>query len=198
MNGYDLVCESMSNPSIKRIYNQISKILYAYMDKKGNIIKPSYHKGGHEWSDGDGNIDSDESYFIEHYISKSAQEILRTKVGICGDAVEATRFLMDKANIQYKEYYLEQVKYHNGHSFIGYVENDNYYWFETSWRDHNGIHQFNSEKDMLIHIAQLFKSQSHDNSSKIIINHMIKNRSKGLDVHQLIKRGQKGKRIISV
>lgn len=83
--------------------------------------------------------------YSNFYELKSAQEVYESKCGSCHDQVMfEDYFFMRQFNLKYSR--LFAIEYKDGenkggrtHSFIYYIDNDKYYWFENSWPSNKGI-----------------------------------------------------------
>lgn len=176
--------QSSNNPS--QLYKYLTTIAYGYIDLRGKKITPS------------DKIWEDDDYFIKNYRSQSVQQTIKSKIGICGDKVEVSKYILEKIGLHNNVYYLELTKNHDGHSFISYVSNNKHYWIESSWKSpHNGLHKFNSEKDLLKHVAKEFVKESYGGGSGFI-NLITSPRPIGKNIYELMKRGQQGKKVFTI
>ena len=46
------------------------------------------------------------------------------------------------------------------HSFVYWVENGKAYWFENAWEDYRGIHEFDSEADLIEAVVDAFTERN--------------------------------------
>ena len=64
--------------------------------------------------------------------------------------------LPNRSNI--KTYFI--VHYDNNkcptHTFLTFEKNNKYYWFEHAWEKFRGIHEYNTQKELLIDIKDKF------------------------------------------
>ena len=99
----------------------------------------------------------DES-FSDDYILQSPREVIKNKIGVCWDQVELERYFFRGNDWNIKTYFI--VHYDGDkcptHTFLTYEKNDKYYWFEHSWERFRGIHEYNTEKDLLLDIKNKF------------------------------------------
>lgn len=129
---------------IKSIMNIMEEIEYGFPDKDGtNIINNKTR-----WNND----------FYNFYYLLSPTELLKYKYGVCWDQVELERELFNKENINISTYFI--CTYDNdklpSHTFLTYESNNKYYWFEHSWNDYKGIHEYNTLKELLIDVKQKF------------------------------------------
>ena len=99
----------------------------------------------------------DETFSID-YMLQSPSEIISNKVGVCWDQVELERNYFKGNDWNIKTYFI--VHYDGDrcptHTFLTYKKNNKYYWFEHSWERFRGIHEYNSEKDLLLDVRDKF------------------------------------------
>lgn len=122
------------------IMNELYLIEYGWLDKNNNIHKIV-----------------DET-FSSNYRLQAPKDVLQNKVGVCWDQVELERYLFDKTNLAYKTYFI--VHYDNNkcptHTFLTYEKNNKVYWFEHSWSEYRGIHEYNNWKELLKDVKRKF------------------------------------------
>ena len=123
----------------KEIMKLMNNINYGWMDKKG--IKHI----------------NDFETFSDEYILQSPEEIIKNQVGVCWDQVELERYYFNN-NSSVKTFFI--VHYDNdkcpSHTFLTFVKNNMYYWFEHSWEKYRGIHEYSSLKDLLFDVRNKF------------------------------------------
>lgn len=132
--------------------NEIMKIMnsidYGYIDDKGiNIFE------------NDNNV---EFVFSKKYHLMSPDELLSKRHGVCWDQVELERKLFEDNNINITTYfiYIDDKSNLPSHTFLVYNENNKFYWFEHSWYDEKGIHEYKFLNDLLNDVEEKF-IQSH-------------------------------------
>ena len=122
------------------IMDLMSNIEYGWLDK--DDVKHSF---------------IDES-FSDDYILQSPREVIKNKIGVCWDQVELERYFFRGNDWNIKTYFI--VHYDGNkcptHTFLTYEKNDKYYWFEHSWERFRGIHEYNTEKGLLLDIKDKF------------------------------------------
>ncbi len=150
MNGYQIVSEAINLSSeLKKIFKTLQSIKYGYIGKDGKRIQSDVV--GEEGDD----------YFIKNWRLATPQKVLQTKLGICGDVVELARHLFEtKIKLPHEVHYLELAKNKDGHIFLSFELDSKFYWLENSWNHRNGIHEFNSKKDLLRTVSKLFVKES--------------------------------------
>lgn len=129
---------------INEIMNIMNSINYGFLDKNGNNIFD------------DSNV---EFIFNKVYYLMAPTELLTKKNGVCWDQVELERSLFEKNNIRYETYfiYIDDVKYLPSHTFLVFYIKDSVYWFEHSWYDEIGIHEYDNINDLLNDVEDKFK-----------------------------------------
>lgn len=125
---------------IDLIMKKMKQIDYGWVDNKGNIHK-----------------DDDIDFSLE-YILQTPNEILDNKVGVCWDQVELERKMFDENKILNETYFIFIDDKFNlpSHTFLVYYLNDRVYWFEHSWYDERGIHEYNSINELLNDVKNKF------------------------------------------
>ena len=121
---------------ILKIMDKLNSIEYGFKDKNGNNLINS-----ERW-------DKD---FYKFYYLLSPEELLSSKCGVCWDQVELERKLFNDANIDCDTYfiYIDDNENLPSHTFLTFQLNDKYYWFEHSWYDMKGIHEYNNIETLL-------------------------------------------------
>ena len=131
-----------------------------------------------------------ESLLFNKYYLQTPNELLKNKYGICYDQVELIRYWMNIHNYQTIKYYTP----YNNHSFLIYVENNSYNIIETSNKEYNGIHKYNSLEEA---IKDYKKFQLKDSNLKDIKLYEYENVKYGSDVCTFIYSISKDKELIN-
>ena len=128
---------------VLEIMNILNNIEYGFKDKDGNNLINS-----EIW-------DKD---FYNFYYLLSPEELLNSKCGVCWDQVELERKLFNEANIDCDTYfiYIDDNESLPSHTFLTFQLNDKYYWFEHSWNDMKGIHEYNNFEKLLNDVKTKF------------------------------------------
>ena len=112
---------------------------YGYTDKNGKKHYPE---------DKDFNL-----YWYDNYSLSSFDDVINNKIGNCWDLVEFERkWFLDngyEVNTFYEMVILDYNNNYPTHSFLTYKDNNKYYWFEYADLANIGIHEFNSEKELI-------------------------------------------------
>ncbi len=112
------------------------------------------------WSDIDKNVYKDvEKGFKKKYVLSSPEEVIKNKVGTAFDLVELERACFKALGIKCETYfmiYYESRRMYT-HTFLVYESNEKFYWFESSWAQDKGIHEFSSLFDLLTSVRTKFK-----------------------------------------
>ena len=121
---------------ILKIMSELDNIEYGFKDENGNNLINS-----ERW-------DND---FSKFYYLLSPEELLSSKCGVCWDQVELERKLFNDTNIECDTYfiYIDDKENLLSHTFLTFQLDDKYYWFEHSWYDMRGIHEYNDIKELL-------------------------------------------------
>ena len=128
---------------ILKIMDILNEIEYGFKDKNGNNLINSKR-----W-------DKD---FYNFYYLLSPEELLYSKCGVCWDQVELERKLFNDANIDCDTYFIYIDDNNNlpSHTFLTFLLNNKYYWFEHSWYDMKGIHEYSDLKMLLNDVKTKF------------------------------------------
>lgn len=111
------------------------------------------------WVDKDNNKYADvNELFSKKYILQSPKDIIKNKIGVCWDQVELERHYFNSNDWNIKTFFL--VHYDGNecptHTFLTFEKNDKYYWFEHAWEKFRGIHEYTSERELLIDVKNKF------------------------------------------
>lgn len=164
-----------------KIMNLMSDVEYGWLDKKSK----KHNK-------------VDESY-AENYKLQSPNEVINNKVGVCWDQVELERYYFKETNYNIKTYFL--VHYDNdkcpSHTFLVYEKNNKFYWFEHSWLKYQGIHKYNTLKELLIDVRTKFiiteLNSNYDEMNLVLREYQKPNY--GLSVIEFYKHCEEGKMV---
>lgn len=117
--------------------NVIEQIEYGFLDDNGNNICDS--------------VDLEDTFNKVYYLM-SPEELVNKKIGVCWDQVELERKLFEENNIKNETYfiYIDDKNNLPSHTFLVYYMDNKVYWFEHSWFDEKGIHEYNmSDEEFL-------------------------------------------------
>lgn len=122
--------------NIQKIMDIMEQIEYGFLDNNGNNIFDDLEV---------------EYTFNKIYYLMSPEELLKKKVGVCWDQVELERKLFEESNIKNETYfiYIDDKNNLPSHTFLVYYVDNKVYWFEHSWFDEKGIHEYNNLNDLL-------------------------------------------------
>ena len=150
--------------SIKNFYEEIKDIKYGWHDKKGNL---------HEKLT-DGN-------FAKQYKMQKTKDIKNSGYAICWELCELQRKYFKKRQIKHKTIFviLKKDRRLPCHTFSIINYNNKWYWFETSWENQKGIHEFNSIPEILDFYRENFRDftkgdYNNTEDEKIVTNDEIK------------------------
>lgn len=129
---------------IDKIIDEVDSIEYGFLDSNGyNIINDE-----EKW----------EKEFYLFYHLQSPVELRQSKVGVCWDQVELEREMF--LNTPYKFYtyfiYINEDDMLPSHTFLVYEDKNKYYWFEHSWNDYRGIHEYTDLDSLLLDVVNKF------------------------------------------
>ena len=127
------------------IMDIMNSIEYGFKDKNGeNIIDIDIQKWDNE--------------FNNFYYLQTPDELLKSKCGVCWDQVELERKLFQDNNLKFKTYFIYIVDHDMlpSHTFLTYEIDNKNYWFEHSWGAYKGIHEYNTELELLLDVKKKF------------------------------------------
>lgn len=115
-------------------------------------------------------IDTDDKGFDKYrmHIPNTYKPI---KGGICWDycIIETLWFHKNFPSISIETYYYESFideETSPTHTFLTFYYNDEWYWFEASWKKYAGIYSFPSKKECLRHVIQLQEDENYKTYKK--------------------------------
>lgn len=101
-------------------------------------------------------LDTNEDFnegFPDKYELMKPEEVLEYKVGMCFEQTELERAWFINHGINHKVFFhMIALPYNNNystHAFLVYELNNKWYWFENSWYDEKGIHEYNTLEELL-------------------------------------------------
>lgn len=141
------------------IMNLMENIEYGWIDKNNNKYNVV-----------------DESY-SDNYILQDPKEIIKNKIGVCWDQVELERYYFKGNDWNIKSYFI--VHYDNDkcptHTFLTFEKNNKYYWFEHAWERFRGIHEYQTQKELLFDVKNKFikyeLNNNYEKNNLIIYNY---------------------------
>ena len=95
-------------------------------------------------------------------ILKNHNEVYKTKIGNSHDQTSFEDYVFNKLHIAHgrilaTEKSLKSEEIGNSHSFLYFMEHDEYFWFENALLEYQGIHgPYNSIFDLKIAIANVW------------------------------------------
>ncbi len=136
----------------QEIMQIMDTIAYGFPDKKGaNILEENPEKY--------------EDAFRDFYYLQTPEELLQSKCGVCFCQVELERKLFLEKELQVKTYFICTYDKENlpSHTFLTYESHGKFYWFEHSWGEYRGIHEYDTLKELLLDVKKKFIN-SHEAS----------------------------------
>ena len=128
----------------KELLEYMDNITYGFIGKNG---KKYLDMSSQEWND-----------WHDECIVQSGEELIESKVGTCWDQVELERLWFEKNNYKYKTIFIWfEVNRESDlptHTFLIYEKDNKYYWFEHSFETYKGIHEFNTEEEVIDFIKE--------------------------------------------
>ena len=101
--------------------------------------------------DGRKYFDADNGWNRDWYntcIIQNGSELLKTKCGTCWDQVELERKWFAENNYDFKTIFIwfniKEPSNYPTHTFLAFYKNNKWHWFENSFYDYRGIHEYDS------------------------------------------------------
>lgn len=96
---------------------------------------------------------------------KSPEEVIRTKSGSCHDQVMLELKELQDMGLKPKAAFLMEYDPKTGqggttHSFVYFNQNGKSYWLENAWEDEAGLHEYDSESQLINDAFKKFKDTS--------------------------------------
>jgi len=92
--------------------------------------------------------------WTKEYFLQNPAELLRSKHGVCWDYVELERYWFQSLGYEIKTFYMavimEGENRFSTHTFLAYLDQDKWYWFENSWHNQRGIREYATLNELLI------------------------------------------------
>ena len=125
---------------INELMNNLQTISYGWIDKDG---------GRHE------KLGSD---FASEYRLQLGDECYKNQLGVCWDQVEYEASFLDAAGIDNQSYfiYYDDKDKLPSHTFLVVKQGDKFLWIEHAWEKFAGIHEYNSEEELLKDVKTKF------------------------------------------
>lgn len=138
------------NHQINDIMNTMNSIEYGFKDDNDENVNSTNPK---KWDE----------EFENFYYLQTPEELLNSKCGVCFDQVELERKLFQDHNIKIKTYFIYITDDNSlpSHTFLTYEQDKKHYWFEHSWGEYKGIHEYESEVELLLDVKEKFR-KSHN------------------------------------
>ncbi len=124
----------------EELLEYMKEIKYGYVGKNNGKV--------YEYGDDDFDADFPDEYFLQR-----PEQLLESKHGVCWDQVELERDWFSKHDCDFKVFYLAFLKKTANnlptHTFLTYKEGEKWCWFENSFGDHKGIHEYASLEELM-------------------------------------------------
>lgn len=120
-------------------YNEVKNIEYGWHDKNGKIhtsLKDNYK---------------------QDFRLQPIDKVIEDNHAVCWEMCELQRDFFKKNNINNKTIFAYIKKNNICHTFSVFEYNNKYYWFEASWSNKKGIHEFDSLEDILDYYRDNFQ-----------------------------------------
>jgi len=123
-------------------------------------------------------------YFFSEYKVQNAYVTLLSGVGTCWDLVEVERQWFSNHNFTIRTFFmyfkLDKQNNYPCHTFLVFIQNKKYFWFEYSWGSERGIHEYNTLNHLINDVKQKhlnatikdFPNQENDLQNLIITEYL--------------------------
>ena len=124
----------------QEIYDSVKDIKYGWMDKNNKF---HFHI-----SEG----------FVKNFKFQSPKELSKSRIGMCWETVELSKYLLKKNGIPCKTFFFV-IPWDNFycHSVLVFEANNKFYWFENSLKQLLGIWEFNSLQELFNSVLDNYK-----------------------------------------
>ena len=116
--------------------------------------------------------------YPEFRVVQSPEQVLQSGYGDCWEQTEVARKIFEKQNIPCKTYFMDYVNNDRGgtrtHTFLVFQNDDKFCWFEHSWRDHEGIHCYDSLNALLSDVIKKLQIKSKSDGDQKCENFRIR------------------------
>ena len=123
----------------EELYFYMVNFKYGYLTKSGKIISEKNAICNEFW--------------YNNYILQDTDDLIKTQTGNCFDQTEFARTWLKNNNYIVKTFHERVNDYPSlSHSFLIYKDfryDNTYSWFETTWKDYEGIHSENTIEKLL-------------------------------------------------
>ena len=121
---------------------------FKIMDLMNDIEYGWVDKYNHKHIDEYDNFDND-------YILQSPTDLIKSKLGVCWDQVELERYYFNQTDYEIKTFFIINSN-NTTHTFLIFINNNKYYWFEHSFEKYRGIHEYSSLDELLDDVKNKF------------------------------------------
>ena len=120
------------------------------------------------WHDKEGKIHEKLADYRENFVQQDSDTIVRDNYAVCWEMCELQREFFNKNNIENKTIlaYLNKSRNNACHTFSVFYKNGKVYWFEASWKNKKGIHEFNSLDEILDYYRDNFEDFARSEYNK--------------------------------
>ena len=134
--GVEALDVTANTPAVLRdIYQRVAGCKYGFWDDSINRLM-------------DVDNESDDAYLNENARILTPQEVLKYQVGTCWDQSLAIAYLLSQEGIKFTYLFMEKPS-NETHTFVVAEVDGKYYWIETAWARHKGIHAAPTENKAL-------------------------------------------------
>ncbi len=111
------------------------------------------------WHDKDGNVHENLKGMIDGFVLQDNDTVRKTNYAVCWEMCELQREFFNSHSIPNKTIFVYLRNSHNNacHTFSCFYLNDKTYWMEASWQNKKGIHEFDSDSEVLEYYRNHFE-----------------------------------------
>lgn len=119
-------------------------IEYGFVGKNNKKIYSWSDKKNKDW-------DISNEYFLQ-----SPEELIKSGHGVCWDDTELERYWFEKMGYDTKVFFMTFAgeKSFPTHTFLTYKEKDKWFWFEYTFGDYRGIHEYDSLEELVLDVKK--------------------------------------------
>lgn len=153
---------------------------------------------GYGWHDKDGNIHESLKGSKEGIILQDTDKIIEDNHAVCWEMCELQREFFQREKINFKNIfvYLNNPNRYACHTFTIFEHQNKWFWFEASWMNRKGIHEFNSISEILDYFRDHFEDFARGEYKREEVEFLeYDNVTPGMNTEEFVSQCLKGKKV---
>lgn len=114
--------------------------------------------------------------FYKNLVILTPEEVYEYQIGICWEQCEFQRVVFDRLGIENKVIFVGlwyNKKHYNTHTFSIFKDKKLWRWFESSWGNHRGISEKDTEESLIRTVIKQFIEDNDDGFDYIVLGEII-------------------------